>query len=566
MAKRLFALSLSLLMLISVFAGCTPNTVDPTDPTKNTHKSDPTTVAPTTEPKVELKRDPIDITIVSANCAAIEKNNFIVQKVKELFNVNLEMKLIDTAETSQVQLMLNTGEMADCGWLIDFDPAELYIDEITRSIPDEMIRTYAPDYAALLDSDPLGWYYYKDPNADDAHIALTGYSPLNGANIQLELMMIRLDWLENLGIKVPGEIVKVHDNLYLTTEPYTQDQFTEILRAFTEDDPDGNDKDDTVAYAAQGEITTNYWMPFSSIFSVQQKTHSVMSDADGKAQYYYVTEEYRDMLKYAAEMYSKGYIEKEFPTLTGTQVLEKWALGTYGVTGYRLSNVNGTGATNPIISTTARNGKILFLPTPVNNDGVGGTPNYAPTNYNYRFVINKDVDDDKLARILEMFNYFCYTEEGYILGRYGIEGEHFEYIEKKDGVGYGFKYKEDVKAGTNTGLAVWNNYCVPSLEFATRTLSGNRAIMQDYFKDNGYILETYRYDLLGETDLAELKSVYDASIKTIVQEYWYNAITGSIDVDATWDDYVETLYDAGYDEYQEELDKAPLWSDLNSLN
>ena len=161
MAKRLFALSLSLLMLISVFAGCTPNTVDPTDPTKNTHKSDPTTVAPTTEPKVELKRDPIDITIVSANCAAIEKNNFIVQKVKELFNVNLEMKLIDTAETSQVQLMLNTGEMADCGWLIDFDPAELYIDEITRSIPDEMIRTYAPDYAALLDSDPLGWYYYK---------------------------------------------------------------------------------------------------------------------------------------------------------------------------------------------------------------------------------------------------------------------------------------------------------------------------------------------------------------------------------------------------------------------
>jgi len=568
MAKRLFALALSLLMLISVFAGCTPNPANPTDPTK---KTDPqptgnpgtTTVAPTTTvPEVEFKRDPIDITIVGGYCSSIEQNNFIVQKVKELFNINLEMKMIDLSDKTQVQMMLNSGEMPDCGWILGFEPSDMYYDEITRAIPDEMIRAYAPDYAARLDSEPVGWHYYKAPDVEDAHIGLPGYFPADGADVMLELQMIRLDWLENLGIEVPGELVKVNDNLYLTTTPYTQDQFTEILRRFTEDDPDGNGKDDTVAYAAQGEITTNYWFPFSSIFSVQQKIHSTMKDADGKAQYYYVTENYREMLKYAAEMYAKGYIEKEFPTLTSTQVLEQWANGKYGVTGYRLANVDGTSSVNPIVSTTAQNGKLLFMPTPVNNEGVGGTPNYSATNYYYKFVVNKDVDDEKLARILEMYNYFCHTEEGWILGAYGIEGEHFEYREYIDGVGYGFTLKEGVKFGEKTGLKVLNYYSVAV--DPKRTFGPNRAFMNDYFREpcEEYILTTYRYDLAGETNLAELKATYDATIKTIVQEYWYNAITGSVDIDATWDDYVDSLYDAGYDKIQEELDKAPLMSDL----
>ena len=45
---------------------------------------------------------------------------------------------------------------------------------------------------------------------------------------------IRKDWLENLGLE----------------EPKTIDEFYNVLKAFTKDDPDGNGKDDTYGLVA----------------------------------------------------------------------------------------------------------------------------------------------------------------------------------------------------------------------------------------------------------------------------------------------------------------------------
>ena len=44
-----------------------------------------------------------------------------------------------------------------------------------------------------------------------------------------EVMIIRQDWLDKLGLKAPTTI----------------DEFEEVIRAFTEDDPDGNGQKDT---------------------------------------------------------------------------------------------------------------------------------------------------------------------------------------------------------------------------------------------------------------------------------------------------------------------------------
>src|SRR5699024_2871574 len=45
-------------------------------------------------------------------------------------------------------------------------------------------------------------------------------------------VLVRQDWLDNLNLEVP----------------HTWDELREVARAFTEDDPDGNGKDDTVGF------------------------------------------------------------------------------------------------------------------------------------------------------------------------------------------------------------------------------------------------------------------------------------------------------------------------------
>ena len=53
-------------------------------------------------------------------------------------------------------------------------------------------------------------------------------------------MIIRQDWLDNLGLKAPTNM----------------DEFEAVIKAFTEDDPDGNGQKDTMGLPIQAVICT----------------------------------------------------------------------------------------------------------------------------------------------------------------------------------------------------------------------------------------------------------------------------------------------------------------------
>lgn len=64
-------------------------------------------------------------------------------------------------------------------------------------------------------------------------------------------------------------------------------------------------------------------------------------------------------------------------------------------------------------------------------------------------MISTSVDDEKLARILMMYDYANFSDEGYVIKRYGIEGDTFEWageplnssvkwLKQDDPNGYGF--------------------------------------------------------------------------------------------------------------------------------
>ena len=76
------------------------------------------------------------------------------------------------------------------------------------------------------------------------------------------------------------------------------------------------------------------------------------------------------------------------------------------------------------------------------------------------------------------------------------------------------------------------------------------------------VWEPYRADILNETNLVEVSRKYGATLDTMTQEFYYKAITGEIDVDAEWDDFVAQYMKNGGNEELAELKKCPIVSEI----
>ena len=134
---------------------------------------------------------------------------------------------------------------------------------------------------------------------------------------------IRKDWLDNLGLEVPT----------------TLDEFTEAMRAFTFDDPDGNGVDDTYGLTAAG--TWNLQDIFQA-FNARLNTdgsRSITYDPEANAWIDTMLKpEMVDCLTYLNELYTDGILDAEVFTNSGSTMREHLWSGAAGSTFYWLGN------------------------------------------------------------------------------------------------------------------------------------------------------------------------------------------------------------------------------------
>ncbi|MFR6331699.1 MAG: extracellular solute-binding protein [Eisenbergiella sp.] len=99
---------------------------------------------------------------------------------------------------------------------------------------DEDIEKYMPDrLKEIYDKYPQTFY----PVIKDGKTYGIACTPFLTEG---QVMIIRQDWLDKLGLKAPT----------------TLDEFEEVIRAFTEQDPDGNGKKDTYGLLTQATVFT----------------------------------------------------------------------------------------------------------------------------------------------------------------------------------------------------------------------------------------------------------------------------------------------------------------------
>lgn len=219
----------------------------------------------------------------------------------------------------------------------------------------------------------------------------------------------RADWAEKLGIK----------------PPQTLDEIYEMLKAFTEQDPDGNGIADTVGLVdSWQQWRTREWNGIQNVTTALGGPNGWEYDEEEAAMVPdFATEEYMEAMNWFKSLYQAGYLENTFSFLTPVQRQELFIQGRAGMIfgviddapqmedEMRELNPKAKVAILPLIraegreyrvnSTEGHNGLVMF-----NRIGSGAIKS-----------------EEELRRVLEFYNSLC-EEEGQDLLLFGKEGKY----------------------------------------------------------------------------------------------------------------------------------------------
>ena len=134
-----------------------------------------------------------------------------------------------------------------------------------------------------------------------------------------QVMLIRQDWLDSLGLEAPTTI----------------DEFESVIAAFTNEDPDGNGKNDTYGFTFSGKdgYNTGWVSDPVMIFSAYTGKKSPMqwSEENGKLAYGSVADGNKEALSKPRNWYSKGYLNKELATQGAWDAIADFTEGKAGI-------------------------------------------------------------------------------------------------------------------------------------------------------------------------------------------------------------------------------------------
>lgn len=401
MKKKLIAILLAGALVVSTLMACTPSASPDPEPGGDAEVETDSGTESETEVESETDDEPIVVNaVLQLNPEIVLEDNPVVAEIERRLNIvlNIEAPPV-TGYGDRVQMMMATGDMPD---LLHFGAdifatqwAEegllLELSDLIPHYPNLSQNISAEQFGDTMFLDTGGIYGVPKPNSYD----------------QWGFLINRV-WLDNLGLEPPR----------------TVDEFIEVARAFTFDDPTGTGADTFGAslHAQSGSMDSGIWHLMNDFLSTAfhiSSWHHGLPDADGSAQLRAHKSGYEAYLQLLRDLFEEGIIDREFITHSGEEAQEKFAQQRVGIIGAS----QGSYMTNIIERYSLNAEDYLFMPPLVLNEG--DRPIYAmpPSNW-MAYYINANSPpevQDAVLRILDFAN----SEEGFILMHFGIEGVHF---------------------------------------------------------------------------------------------------------------------------------------------
>ncbi|RAU91149.1 extracellular solute-binding protein [Paenibacillus sp. YN15] len=252
---------------------------------------------------------------------------------------------------------------------------------------DDLIEKYGPNLKKVITEDA-----WESAKIDGKIIAI----PRPAVPANYRLLYIRKDWLDKLGLQVPG----------------TSDELLNVLRAFRDGDPNGNGVKDEIPFSMREKLS---WADnIFGMWGLNLYAHVLHNKELIPA------EAHPDMQKalaYMHQLYQEKLLDQDFLTNTAATWNQKITSDLVGVWNH---NTDLLGKWNNDLKTALPDKKpeVIAIPTPVGSGYDGPVGRLKMPTSKYLVIPSKASNPEAIIRMLD----WLATEEGDLYVNLGVEG------------------------------------------------------------------------------------------------------------------------------------------------
>ncbi|MCC3375213.1 extracellular solute-binding protein [Cohnella sp. REN36] len=459
-AKLGSASLLSVIILTSVLSGCGNSSTGGASPSASPTASASGTAAD------NLYAEHMDISLSWWGIGVgFEKRDEVVQKLEKDFNVTLKPVDIGWDNYKEKnQVWAAAGQLPDLitNSVLNDSPAT-YNDWVKQGLihplPDDL--SAYPNVEKIAKAEDVQGIY-----RDGKLYAIPRMTYPNTDMWAVDrAIFVRKDWMDKLGIQ----------------DPTNFQEFSGMLKAFAEKDPDGNGKKDTTG------IVMNTLGYFKAVFmpTFPQFDNSSWLQEDGKWIPFYASKRMDEVVKEARQLYKDGGLDPDFAVEKAGEANQKFYQNKAGALAF---NVDSVGGATGVKAEWEKNNpgqkffdhvKLLHLWPAAD----GTLYRHTTISFWSETMINADVDDKKLNRILSIYDWLL-SPEGKELFDYGIEGKDYAkdasgqitITRPKDGDSFIDLKKEYPSLDIVSQLAAWRNASSIEDTPANRAVKGDDVV------------------------------------------------------------------------------------------
>ncbi|HOJ11583.1 MAG TPA: extracellular solute-binding protein [Clostridiales bacterium] len=535
--KRVIVILLVVGMIFGLLAGCE----------KKNGKDEPTGTNAQTSNKTEAsnplsEKIEISFALWGIGQAITEAPDAVREKIYNELNISIKpMNVTWDDYTQKIQIWAASSQLPDI-FAIDVIGTANYknwIEQgIVRPLPSDL--SPYPQINKIMNSPGFDIYKYPigDPNGKIYAIPRLNHLDIDDWSCDTGIHL-RKDWMQNVGI---------------TKEPENMDEFIALMKAFVENDPDKNNKKDTIGLTCyNSDWLTWFFLGYEP--GIQSGGWVRDKENPGKWIPAFMTKDCLTGMKELKRLYDAGGLDRDLATLKGEEGRDKFAAGKAGAYAHDVtpSTLGYVQTQFEKVNENIKYKDIVTILKPFkHSDG----------NY-YRHIsnpawsetyINAKCDDKKTDRVMRLFDYVL-DEEGYNLIHFGIEGKEWHKEDgkivltpQKDGEGKDIPLSVSypfVKCGFIAEWSGTRQWSAPTVNPELQKMSSD---LNDWLQANAKPVPT---DL--RIPLLDVPSKDKATART--GEIIIKCLL-SDNVEKTWNEIVSSYRANGYDKLIEEINEA----------
>ncbi|WP_305768568.1 extracellular solute-binding protein [Candidatus Epulonipiscium viviparus] len=549
--KKFLLTAMTAISISATLIGCGGDTDSAATVTDNLDLYTPLGTYPVVKEGVDISFTAFAPLLTNITTYAYDTNLF-TKHFQDLTGVEIEWVECTSADKKQkFNVMMTGGDYTDVILEMQNTLSELSLyGSQGIFIPlNDLIDQYMPNLKAVLE---------KNPHVVDAWTATDGniYSlPKISGSLNNQVgnkMWMNQVWLDNLGLEVPTNI----------------DEFYNVLKAFKEQDANGNgDPNDEIPLTGSykswaGDITLfigNMFQPMSN------SSKFLNIDEDGQIFYAKSTDEWKEALKFMNKLHDEGLFDPMYFSQTSDQLIKLASNPAAAVVG---TTVGGSVTVFANTTNHERWGQYTWVPPIEGPTGLISTAHTPDFGKAVLSITNRCENPIAVAR---MFDYMYDAEgKGTFANEYGLEGTgRYRLAEEgtKNYVGgpaevinLSADAAKDVSwGGLGPGyhdedwLLMFGVSDKPSEEVGYLLYRAG----QDYI-DHAQDIDTMIPPLAFDLDDSRILVDVETNLGMYLDQATADFITGKVDIDEGWDDYLEQLNNIGINQYisvhQEALD------------